>query len=329
MVESERYGRYVSFLLGGVLLIAAPLIAASSCETRDSAMEETRRISGGGAGNDTTTTVAGAMTDDGDEAVDTSGDAKEANKALNVEGGVASSLRDDARVVFLHHSTGQNIWDGGVEDWFHRYNSKQGKRYHVEERVYPTEEYGWKNYPFDYWNIWINNSGPRPYRGQDTLEILTKSYDVIVWKHCFPVSDVGEATTGDITSERRNLPSYRLQYAALRDKMRGFPNVRFLLWTGAARVRGETQPNLAKNAQSFFRWVKTDWDEPGDNIFLFDFYQLETEGGLYLLDRHAQGADDSHPNEAFSKRVAPLFAQRVVDVIEGRGDASGNLTGQR
>jgi len=39
-------------------------------------------------------------------------------------------------------------------------------------------------------------------------------------------------------------------------------------------------------------------------------------------------ADSStKPKEAFAQRVAPLFGQRIVDVLEGRGD-TGSLTGQ-
>ena len=42
--------------------------------------------------------------------------------------------------------------------------------------------------------------------------------------------------------------------------------------------------------------------------------------GLYLRNEHAAAPDNSHPNEIFSQKVAPLFAQRIVDVIETRGD---------
>ena len=72
--------------------------------------------------------------------------------------------------------------------------------------------------------------------------------------------------------------------------------------------------------------MKTVWDEPSDNIFVFDFRNLETDGGLYLPDDRAAAPDDSHPNDAFAKKVAPKFGQRIVDVLEGRGD-SGSLTG--
>ncbi len=73
--------------------------------------------------------------------------------------------------------------------------------------------------------------------------------------------------------------------------------------------------------------MRTEWDQPGDNIFLFDFHQLETEGGLYLKDEYAAGSEDSHPGPDFSKRAASLFCSRIVAVMEGRGDES-SVTGE-
>ncbi|MCK4636388.1 MAG: hypothetical protein KAT49_00755 [Methanomicrobia archaeon] len=90
----------------------------------------------------------------------------------------------DVKIIFLHHSTGGCIWDGGVEEWFENYNDAEGVNYQITAREYPANDYPWENYPYDYWNIWINHAGKAPYRGQDTLEILTEDYDVIIWKHC-------------------------------------------------------------------------------------------------------------------------------------------------
>ena len=84
---------------------------------------------------------------------------------------------------------------------------------------------------------------------------------------------------------------------------------------------------MAQRTRNFFNWVKSQWDEPGDNIFIFDFYALETEGGLYLRPEYASGPDDAHPNRTFSQMAAPLFSQRIVNIMEGRGDST-SLTGR-
>ncbi len=72
--------------------------------------------------------------------------------------------------------------------------------------------------------------------------------------------------------------------------------------------------------------MKGTWDEKGDNIFVWDFRELETEGGLYLKPAHADGPANAHPSRAFAAQAAPLLGRRIVDVIEGRGDQT-SLTG--
>jgi len=247
------------------------------------------------------------------------------------------------RIMFLHHSTGYVVWMGStsrigakvfgksaVGSWFSDYNKRNGTSYRIEQMYFPTTDggYPWANYPYDYYTIWVKNAGDAPYRGEPTLEMLTRDYDVIVWKHCFPVGDIQPDTgSPDIDSDEKRLENYKLQYAALKDKMHAFPETTFIVWTGAALTEAATTPEQAQRTGEFFDWVKTEWDEPGDNIFLWDFYALETEGGAYLKPEYASGPQDSHPTAAFGAKVAPLLGQRIVDVIEGKGDST-SLTGQ-
>jgi hypothetical protein len=240
---------------------------------------------------------------------------------------VQSAMPADARVLFLHHSTGECIWNGGVPSWFRRYNEAHGTRYTLEERNFPKESpYGWENFPYDYWNIWVRHAGAQPYQGEPTLEMLTPKFDLIVLKHCFPVCNIEPDTgRGDVASPEKRLENYKLQYQALKKKLRGFPRTRFLVWTGAAQVRGEIDEASATRAKTFFDWVRNDWDEEGDNIYLWDFYTLETGGELYMKPEYGSG--DAHPNESFSRRVVPFFGQRIVDVLGGRGDVANRYGG--
>ncbi|MFZ5802042.1 MAG: hypothetical protein ACOY3K_02870 [Candidatus Omnitrophota bacterium] len=234
----------------------------------------------------------------------------------------AEPMGDEVRMVLLHHSTGENVWNGGVGEWFTGYNEREGKNYQITERAFPKDSpYGWENYPYDYWNLWVRHAGMKPFKEEPTLELLTRDYDVIVWKHCFPVSDIEEDTgSPDIGSAEKRIENYKLQYEALKEKMRQFPAQRFVVWTGAAQVKSSTTPEQAARAKAFFEWVRSEWDEKGDNIYVWDFRELETEGGLYVKPAYAAGREDSHPNETFSRRVAPLLAQRIVSVIQGTGD---------
>lgn len=226
-----------------------------------------------------------------------------------------------ASVIFLHHSTGGVIWNGGVAAVIDNYNALNNKSYTVTEEAYPDAPYPWANYPYDYWHLWVESGGQAAAEGVPTLESFTTNYDVVIFKHCFPVSGIN-ADTGspDISSSSKTIENYQLQYAALKERLHQYPDTRFLLWTGAALVESASSPEDGQRARQFFDWVKQQWDESDDNIFLWDFYELETEGGNFLLDQYSAGGGDSHPSSTFAQTVAPLFAQRIIDVIEGRGD---------
>ncbi|MBF0566709.1 MAG: hypothetical protein HQK89_15900 [Nitrospirae bacterium] len=238
--------------------------------------------------------------------------------------GVGGNARGDNRkasIIFLHHSTGQQIWNGGVAQWFQSYNAQNGTDYRITEMAYPNNPYPWENYPYDFWNIWVNHAGNVPFEGQVTLESLTKQYDVIVFKHCFPVSAVLPDTgRPDIHSKEKRVENYKLQYESLKRKLHEFPNTKFIIWTGAALLQSQTNNESAMRAKAFFEWVKNDWDDKGDNIYIWDFREMETGGGLYLRDDYAGRPGDSHPGRELSKRLAPLFGRRVVNVIQGKGD---------
>ena len=235
------------------------------------------------------------------------------------------------KVIFLHHSTGKKIWIGNtnkfinkltgrndVLKFFNDYNRTNKTEYSIKEVVFPKAyPYGWKNYPYDYYNIWVKNSGDKPFMDEPTLEILTKTYDVIVFKHCYPVSNILPDTGfADADSEEKRVENYKLQYNALKNKMHEFPNTKFIIWTPAVLKKTQLAEDEARRTNLFYKWMIEEWDEKGDNIFIWDFYKYETEGGLFLLDEYSEGPANSHPNRKFSARISPLFCKFIIDVIE-------------
>jgi hypothetical protein len=239
-------------------------------------------------------------------------------------------LTGTVRIAYLRHSTGGNVWAGGVPGFIAGWSKPPATAYAITSITYPAAPaggYPWENYPYDYWNLWVNFTGANRDAGELNLDDLVAAYDVIVWKHCFPVSGIeADGAIASVSSPAKTVANYQLQYAALKARMRQFPGKRFVVWTGAALTEGSTTLAAATRARQFFSWVKTSWDEKGDNIYVWDFQQLETDGGLYLRPDYAASPTDSHPNAALSSLAAPLLGKRIVDVIEGRGD-TGSLTG--
>jgi len=238
----------------------------------------------------------------------------------------------DTKIIFLHHSTGRNVWYGDVgmgksfgqklcmvPRLIKEYNDQNGRKISIEERDFPAREpYGWKNYPYDYYNIWVKNAGNEPFMEEPTLEMLTKEFDVIIFKHCFPVSNIEEDDGNpDINSDKQTITNFKLQYDTLRTKLYEFPKTKFIVWTGAALVEPYTNPEEASRAREFFKWVKEEWDQPGDNIEIFDFREIETEGGIYLKSIYAANPQwDSHPNKKLSKIAAQKFVDKIIEVVK-------------
>jgi hypothetical protein len=262
----------------------------------------------------------------------------------------------DMNIIYLHHSTGAVIWYGTESTWlrrftqkfsgrlsdlvggkkahlptlFEKYNNEHKKNYLISEMEFPkAKPYGWNNFPFDYYNIWINNAGDKPFMTEPTLEMLTKQYQVIIFKHCYPVSNIGpDQESADINSYKKTISNYKLQYNALRDKLNQFPDTKFILFTGAAQVKPNITEEEAIRAREFFNWVTNEWDVAGDNIHLWNLYSLETEGGLYFKEEYAASPGDSHPSPEFAGMVVKLLFNRIIDVIDNNG-ANTLLTGEK
>lgn len=237
----------------------------------------------------------------------------------------------DVNIVFLHHSTGMNVYKGkrdflsGILPRFEKYtvpslieeyNTQNGAKIAIREQAFPKgSPYPWSNYPYDYYNIWVKNGGTEPFMEEPTLEMLTTDYDVIVFKHCFPVSNIlPNDSVSDINSDKKTIGNYTLQYQALKEKLHSFGNTKFIIWTGAALTKASTTEESALRAREFFDWVVNEWDEPGDNIFVWDFRKLQVGEGLYLPDEKAKNAWDSHLDPDFGELAAHEFTKYLIEV---------------
>ena len=275
--------------------------------------------------------------------------------AIPLNSCVKKETKSDMNILYLHHSTGGVIWQGNkssivtrairkaspglaealggkavIPALFDEYNKENGKDYLIREMNFPkASPYGWNNYPYDYYNIWVRNQGNQAYKEEPTLELLTRDYQVIIFKHCYPVSSIkADQDSADINSDYKSLANYKLQYNALRDKLLEFPETKFIVWTGAVQTKARLTEEEALRSREFFNWVKEEWDQVNDNIYLWDFYTLETEGELYLKDEYATSPEDSHPNYVFARKAADLLFNRIIDVIEKNGNTT-TLTGEK
>jgi hypothetical protein len=237
-------------------------------------------------------------------------------------------------VIFLHHSTGGNLYtEGNVAGWIANYNSTNGTNYQITERAFPDSPYPWENYPYDYWNLWINNQCSNSNLNIQCLGNIVQSYDVIIYKHCFPGADIlADNGNPNVSSPIKTLANYKLQYRALRSLMDQYPQKKFIVWTLAPLHRLATNSATAARARQFVDWVKTTWlSEDGKshpNIYIFDFFGNVAElnpapvnGQVNCLKYGYEGShtdSDSHPNTLANQTVGPVFAQFIVNTIKNQ-----------
>lgn len=239
------------------------------------------------------------------------------------------------KVIFLHHSTGWGVYnEGHVAEWIDNYNTEHVTSYVLDQRSYPNTPYPWDNYPYDYWNLWINNTCDNSNPGIACMDNLCANYDVIIFKHCYPGAGiVDDPANPSINSPVRSLATYKLQYRALRDLMDSYPDNKFIVWTLAPLHRLVTNATIAARARTFVNWVKNDWlTEDGKqhpNIYIFDLYGYLAESDpspaqgavnclKYEYEYLHENTDDSHPNTLANETVGPLFAQFIVNTIENQ-----------
>jgi hypothetical protein len=227
----------------------------------------------------------------------------------------------DDNVIFLHHSTGAGVWSGGnVPGWFSNYNNTHATSYVVAERSYPNTPYPWDNYPYDYWNLWVNGACNSADPDIECMNTLAANHDIIIFKHCFPGADVvADNGSPNVGSSVQTLANYQLQYRALRTLMDSYPNTKFIVWTLAPLHRLATNAATAARAKQFVDWVNTTWLAEGGqthpNIFVFNFWGL-VAGGDNFLRYEYEGSHtntDSHPNALANATVGPIFSQFIVD----------------
>lgn len=233
--------------------------------------------------------------------------------------------------IFLHHSTGAGVFfEGNVAELIADYNDEHGTDIELTEFAYPDSPWGWENYPYDYWKLWVDGSCNNTIDNIQCLDKLCSTYKLIIFKHCFPGAGIEAGNgNGDVTSPEKTLNNYKLQYRALLALFDQYPDNKFMVWTLAPLHRLATNSEQANRAAQFVDWVKNSWlTEDGNehpNVFIFDFFGLVAEqnenpanGQQYCLKYDYEGdhyGDDSHPNTIANQTIGPLFTEKIINVL--------------
>jgi len=240
-------------------------------------------------------------------------------KALSDSSSIkATSIGDYTNIIFLHHSVGHNLIDQGqVRELFTQsgYDFYDHDYNHLGLRN-PADEYLGYGY-----NVPDDNTDPDGLaeifsQPVYTLPLNTFSgllqHEVIVFKSCFPVSDI---------SSEEKLDEYKAYYLEIREVMDQHHDKIFIVVTPPPLNPVETNSQIAARARHFADWLVSDEYLAGRlNVFAFNFFDHLAENDPtspelnMLRDGYRQGTD-SHPNLEANQTIGPRFVDFVIQAI--------------
>ena len=209
------------------------------------------------------------------------------------------------KVIFLHHSCGQNLIEEGqvreeltglgYEFFDHGYNG-DGLR---------LPDGTWTGGNFDVPDDNTDPDGLAEIFSQPLLDppdntfSLLMQYDVIVFKSCFPVSNIGDDG---------QLAAYRSHYLSIRDTVDQYPEKLFVVVTQPPQVPNNTDDDEAQRARMFTDWLASDeYLEEHPNLVTFNFFDLLANEDHVLRSEYRVDPWDAHPNEAANREIGPVF----------------------
>jgi hypothetical protein len=220
-----------------------------------------------------------------------------------------SSNKDTVNLIFIHHSVGENWLNYGLNEMLN------DNGYHVADTYYGWRQMGDRTDTAD-WPDWFNDAVmPSVYSemgtmtANNTIEPAPGENEIVMFKSCFPNSDVGNS----ITDEQAIYNSLLPYFSAHPDKM-------FILITPPP-MQNISNP---EKTRELCNWLVDGWLASYDtgNVFVFDFYNVLTAPGnhhylVYGVVVHVtadpsnvlyydDGGDD-HPNAQGSLKAAQEF----------------------
>jgi len=224
------------------------------------------------------------------------------------------------KIMFINHSCGSN--------WLANGNGNLGAALNANNYYVTESNYGWdaepgdnlgNNTDTDDWPSWFNDM-KMPYVYANNFHSAYANSigdpggenDIIMFKSCFPLSEVG----GSIDDEKEIYDSLLPYFAAHPDKL-------FVLVTPP----GETQVCSSALTRELCDWLVdtgSGWlsEYEGDNVFVFDLYCVlsETDSHHRWIDGHVEHVYaacydgispyhdcDDHPNAAGNQKATVEF----------------------
>ncbi len=209
------------------------------------------------------------------------------------------------KIIFLHHSCGQNlIEEGQVREGLtalgyaffdHGYN---GDGLRLPDGTWTGGNFDVPDDNTDPDGLAAIFSQPLLDPPENTFSLLMQ-YDVIVFKSCFPVSNIGDDA---------QLAGFQSDYLSIRDTVDQYPEKLFVVVTQPPQVPNNTDDEEAQRARMFTDWLASDeYLEEHPNLVTFNFFDLLADEDHVLKSEYRMDQWDAHPNEAANREIGPVF----------------------
>jgi len=232
-------------------------------------------------------------------------DASPPTSAVGADGSVVN-------LVFIHHSCGENWLNDGL------CQALNDNGYHVADIYYGWREYG-DNTDTVSWPTWFTDEVMNlvyqemsTMTAQNTIEAATGENTIIMFKSCFPNSDVGS-----------NISDEKAIYNSLLPYFEQHPDKMFVLVTPPPMIN-ISDPQKTRELCDWLTDRDSGWlsDLSTGNVFVFDFYNVLThpDAHHYLLNgeeahESVAGYDtlyyysdgDDHPNAEGNVKATEEF----------------------
>jgi hypothetical protein len=218
------------------------------------------------------------------------------------------------RIIWLHHSCGEGLIEqGGVREglsalgyefYDHGYND-EGLR--LADGSYSGRSFDVPDDNTDPDGLAAIFSQPLHNPPDNTFSYFMQ-YDVIAFKSCYPVSNIGSD---------EQLAEYQAYYLTIRARMAQYPDKLFVVVTQPPQVPGSSDRDEARRARALADWLNSGQFLGGQpNIVTFDFFGYLAGDDGFLWPEYRVDNDDAHPNEQANREIGPRFVEFVHQSIQ-------------
>ncbi len=225
--------------------------------------------------------------------------------------------------VFLHHSTGLNIWgpngsSTSILQEIGTYNTENAytgtNAVTMNEQWFPSGG----NNEWEYWHRVFDNQ----VANANIVSVMNNN-KIVVIKSCFPSSEmVGVGQASDtLNYPLKTIYNYKWHWRKIINKMAARPQNFFAIWTNAPHLEINTNPTAAALSKSFTTWAKDTLAMGLDpemgafppNIYVFNYFDKLTDVNGFMPPQYGISSNDSHPNSLATEVVAPQFVNEIFN----------------